>query len=134
MKPSWAKGVSKRQSEPRASGRFRDDLVVALQGLGKPQQTVAVEIALTGVPEHPILQDCHLGKGAMNIESNDPHPRLLLGCTTSGAGGPHDNSGSALAAHSGQSKGQPDNNVSSQLRGTFGMPTFRAPDNPIPAR
>jgi hypothetical protein len=44
------------------SGRFRDDLVVALQGLGKPQQTVAVEIALTGVPEHPILQDCHLAK------------------------------------------------------------------------
>jgi hypothetical protein len=34
----------------------------------------------------------------------------------------------------GQSKGRPDNNVSSQLRGTFGMPTFRAPDNPIPAR
>ncbi|MBO1907606.1 DDE-type integrase/transposase/recombinase [Microvirga sp. 3-52] len=52
----------------------------------------------------------------------------------SGAGGPHDNYGSALAAHPGQSKGQPDNNTSSQLIRYDGLPTFRAPDTPIPVR
>jgi hypothetical protein len=49
-----------------------------------------------------------------------------------GAGGPHDTYGSALAAHPGQSKGRPDNNASSQLMRYAGLPTFRAPDAPIP--
>ena len=70
----------------------------------------------------------------MDIESNDPHLQLLLVYITSGAGGPHDNYGSSLAAHPGQSKGRPDNNTSSQLTDTFGLPTFRAPDTPIPVR
>jgi len=57
-------GKRRLKAAVRAKGErsLPDDLVVALQGLGKPQQTVAVEIALTGVPEHPILQDCHLAK------------------------------------------------------------------------
>jgi hypothetical protein len=70
----------------------------------------------------------------MDIETNDPHLLLLLGCITSGAGGPHDTYGSALAAHPGQSKGRPDNNTSSQLIRYDGLPTFRAPDTPIPVR
>jgi hypothetical protein len=98
------------------------------------QQPAAFEIDLPGVAECPILQDRHLGEGTMGIESNDPHPQLLLGCITSGAGGPHDNYGSALAAHPGQSKGRPDNNTSSQLIRYDGLPTFRAPDTPIPVR
>jgi hypothetical protein len=68
----------------------------------------------------------------MDIESNDPHLLLLLGCVTSGAGGPHDTDGSALTAHPGQSEGRPDNNASSQLIRYDDLPTFRAPDAPIP--
>ena len=36
--------------------------------------------------------------------------------------------------HEGQPKGRPDNNMSSQsqLIRIFGLPTFRAPDTPIP--
>jgi hypothetical protein len=85
------------------------------QRLGKVQQAAAFEIDLAGIPDNSLLQDCHLGEGSMNIESDDPHLQLLFGCTTSGASGPHDTYGSALAAHPGQSKGRPDNNASSQL-------------------
>ena len=67
----------------------------------------------------------------MNIENNDPHQRLL-DCITSGAGGPHDNYGSALAAHPGQPKRRPDNNAKPQLIRYDGLPTFRAPNTPIP--
>jgi hypothetical protein len=70
----------------------------------------------------------------MDIKSNDPHLPLLFSSITSEASGPHDTYGSALAAHPGQSKGRPDNNTSSQLTDTFGLPTFRAPDTPIPVR
>jgi hypothetical protein len=70
----------------------------------------------------------------MNIENDDPHLQLLLGCITSGAGGPHDTYGFVLAAHPGQSKGQPDNNTSSQLIRYDGLPTLRAPDTPIPVQ
>ncbi len=49
-----------------------------------------------------------------------------------GAGGLHDNYGSALAAQPGKSKGRPDNNSSSQLMRYFGLPARRAPDTPIP--
>lgn len=114
------------------AGCPQNDLIVRPQRLGEPPQAVAFEIDLASIPERPILHGRHLGKGPMNIESNDPHLRLLFGCTTSGAGGPHDTYGSAHAAHPGQSKGRPDNNASSQLRGTFGLPTLRAPDTPIP--
>jgi hypothetical protein len=93
----------------------------------------AFEIDLAGIPHGSVLQDCHLGKGTMDIESHDPHLRLLLGCATTGAGGPHDTDGSALTAHPGQSKGRPDHNTSSQLISICGLPTIRAPDTPIPA-
>jgi hypothetical protein len=66
--------------------------------LGKAQQVAAVEIALNGIPDCPILKGRRPGKGMMNIESNDPHFQLLLGCTTSGVSGPHGNYGSAHAA------------------------------------
>lgn len=49
-----------------------------------------------------------------------------------GAGGLHDNYGSALAAQPGKSKGRPDNNSSSQLIRYFGLPAMRAPNTPIP--
>jgi hypothetical protein len=41
--------------------------------LGKAQQVAAVEIALNGIPDCPILKGRRPGKGMMNIESNDPH-------------------------------------------------------------
>ena len=72
---------------------------------GNPQQAAAFEIDRAGIPERSVLQDCHLGKGSMDIGSNDPHLQLLLGCASSGAGGPHDNYGFALAAKRGKVEG-----------------------------
>src|SRR5689334_7838660 len=52
---------------------------------------------------------------------------ISLRCDNTGADGPHDNYGFALAAHPGKSRGRPDNNTSSQLIGHVGLPVACAP-------
>src|SRR5690348_18335851 len=52
---------------------------------------------------------------------------ISLRCDNTGADGPHDNYGFALAAHPGKSRGRPDNNTSSQHIGHVGLPVACAP-------
>ena len=63
-----------------------------------------------------VLEDGDLCEVSMNIQSDDSHGRTSCSDEyTAEARGQHDNYGFALAAQPGRSKGQPDNNPSSQL-------------------
>ena len=56
--------------------------------------------------DHAILEHRHIGKGVVNVQSDDSHnptPSVLVDET--GAGGQHDTYSSALAAHPGKSQG-----------------------------
>ena len=93
---------------------------------------LALKLQATGIPDLAVLQTRHGGEGPRHSEGNDLPDWLLSRFKNTGASGPHDNYGSALAAQPGKSKGRPDNNSSSQLMRYFGLPAIRAPNTPIP--
>jgi hypothetical protein len=90
-----------------------------------------LKLEATSMLDHCIFEYRDLSEGTMHVETYDPHLRLP-DSKYAGADGPHDNYGSALAAQPGKSRGQPDNNTSSQLIVRNGLPVACAPDTLIP--
>jgi transposase len=72
-----------RQGRPPGCGQlvsYETSLIQTVEA--KPAITMP-ELAARLLEEHGLVHR-HLGEEPMNIESNDPHLQLLLGCITSG--------------------------------------------------
>src|SRR4051812_27322438 len=84
------------------------------QRLGECHDGVVLKHDALASAQLSVLQyRCHR-EAAVHVHAYDPHPAPPCN-QNAGAGGQHDNYGSALAAHPGKSRGRPDNNSSSQL-------------------
>jgi hypothetical protein len=86
----------------RVACRLDNDVVVMCEFLtGKILQALAQHGDAAELHQLAIEQRHGLGRYPVNVHADNPH-NLLLGLTTvEGAGGQHDNYGSALAAHPG---------------------------------
>ena len=87
----------------------------ALERLAESDYSLMLKLEATSMFDRSIFEYRDLSKGTMHVETYDHH-LCLPNSKYAGADGPHDNYGSALAAQPGKSRGQPDNNTSSEHR------------------
>ena len=97
----------------RVAGRLQHHLVLGPQRPRECQHLGAHQVHPVALPQHAVLQLRHLGKAAMQVQSDNPHG--LLPSLFRSRRGQHDAYGSALAAQPGWSQGRPTTNASSQL-------------------